>query len=198
MGRIARSELLYNGCYAHVFSRSLTKIRIFQDRFDFDNFLNLLAKVKRKRNFRIYHYCLMNTHFHMVIEVGKVEDFSNALKELKRTYTYSFNGRFKRVGPLWRDRFKSLLIEDENYLSACGVYVEMNPVKAGMVKACEEWEFSSSRHYILGKKDGLIDEYEREEIPTNIDTDDDSIFTKGCGVGSKLFNILLRQQVGGG
>ncbi len=198
MGRIARTELLYDGCYTHIFSRSLTRIRIFKDESDFNQFKRLLTGVKEKAKFLIYHYCLMNTHFHMVIELGEVEAFSNALKELKRTYTYLFNGKYKRVGPLWRERFKSMLIEDESYLSACGFYVEMNPVKAGMVKACEEWKYSSSRHYELGKKDDLIDEYEREPMPADIDIDDDSTFTKGCGIGSRLFNILLRQQLGTG
>jgi REP element-mobilizing transposase RayT len=198
MGRIARNELFYDGCYAHVFSRSLTKNKIFLVEEDFEKFKGLLRVAKLKGQFQIYHYCFMHTHFHLVVEMGEVRSFSASMKELKRMYTYYFNEKNKRVGPLWRERFKGMLIENELYLSACGYYVEMNPVKENVVRERTLWRYSSSRYYEWGNKDELVDSYERQEIPSYIDVEDEDVFAKGSGVGSRMFKILLRQEVGMG
>ena len=196
MGRIARTDLLYNDCFAHVFSRSIARHFIFKGQNDFEEFRNLLKEAKQAGEFSIHHYCLMNTHFHMAVNIHNTERFSRALKELKRTYTYWFNKKYKRFGPLWRDRFKSMLIEDEEYLYACGQYIENNPVKAGMVKSSEEWLYSSSRFYQLGKVDDLVDCYQHGEMPMDVDINESPMFEKGSGIGSKLFKVLLRQEVG--
>lgn len=133
MGRIARNDILYDGCYAHVFSRSFEKRKIFESEKDFEYFKDLLLKTKKKYEYQIHHYCIMQTHFHMVVTIGNVRHFSTGLQVLKKTYGEYYNFNHKRFGPLWRERFKSLLIENERYLYACGLYVEHNPVKAGMV-----------------------------------------------------------------
>ena len=116
------------------------------------------------------------------------------MKELKVGYTKYFNKKYKRTGPLWRDRFKSLLIEDENYLYACGLYIEYNPVKAGIVEKAEDWSCSSSAYYFLGKEDSLIDPYDRDNLPEDIDIGDERFFTKGRGIGSELFRIQLEDK----
>jgi len=198
MGRIARTDLLYNDCFAHVFSRSIAKHFIFKEKNDFDEFKDLLLLAKQKGKFLIHHYCLMNTHFHMAVNIKDSGLFSGALKELKRTYTYWFNKKYRRYGPLWRDRFKSMLIEDEDYMYACGIYIENNPVKAGMVKSGEDWPYSSAKFYRLGMKDGLTDNYNHDELPLDIDPCEKDEFEKGSGIGSRLFKILLKQEVGVG
>jgi len=98
----------------------------------------------------------MITHFHLVLSLRKLEDFSKALQQIKWQYTHYYNLKYKRYGPLWRERFKSLVIEDERYLAACGQYVEYNPVKAGLVTRCEDWPHSSSRSYFSGEGDPLV------------------------------------------
>ena len=198
MGRIPRNQLLYDGCYAHVFSRSISKQQIFRRSEDFEGFKEFLLNAKRKGNFLIHHYCLMHTHFHLAVTINDVNAFSNSLKELKRNYTYRFNAKTDHRGPLWRERFKSLLIEDEAYLSACGTYIEQNPVKAGLVARIQDWPHSSGRYYEDGILDPLIDYYDAFGLPDEIDLDDEDFFTKGSGIGTGLFRIYLRNEIGAG
>lgn len=198
MGRIARSQLLYDGCYAHVFSRSIAQQKIFRDAKDFEVFKKFLLDAKVKGDFLIHHYCLMHTHFHLAVTINNVNAFSNSLKELKRNYTYWLNARTGHRGPLWRERFKSMLIEDETYLAACGTYIEQNPVKAGLVEGVQDWPHSSGCYYEEGTKDDLIDHYEEYGLPDGIDLDNEDFFTKGSGIGTNLFRIHLRDEVGVG
>ncbi len=193
MARLARSAILYDGCFAHVFSRSMEGRHIFQDDEDFDWFYQLLLGVKQTFDFRIFHYCLMNTHFHLAVGIKKLSYFSRGLQRLKWDYTYWFNKKYVRRGPLWKERFKSLVIEDERYLNACGIYIEQNPVKASMVKSPEKWRYSSSRYYHLGQSDDLVDDYNLPVISSDIKITDDALFMKGLGIGSELFRFCIRK-----
>jgi putative transposase len=196
MGRIPRNSILYDGCFAHVFSRALDQRFIFQADFEFQYFLTMLLDLKKKYQFKIHHYCLMNTHFHMVVSILNTKAFSEALKLLKSQYTNFYNRNHKRAGTLWRDRFKSMLIEDERYLHACGLYVESNPLKAGLVDRVEAWAYSSARYYYLREKDTLIDPYEQKESPEGIDPMNENLFTKGSFIGSEIFKIQTQEAIG--
>lgn len=120
--RIARTELLYAGCYAHVISRSIRKLKIFKDHEDFQSFKDELFIEKRKSGFKVFHYCLMQTHFHLAVNIPDVAAFSRSLANLKSRYTSLFHAKYHLSGPIWRERYKSLLIENEAYLLACGRY----------------------------------------------------------------------------
>jgi putative transposase len=84
----------------------------------------------------------MQTHVHMVIGIQDPNKFSEGMKVLKKAYAHKYNTAHKRFGPVWRDRFKVKLIENEAYLNACGQYVEHNPVEAGMVDNGSSRRFS--------------------------------------------------------
>ncbi len=193
MGRLARSQILFDGCYAHIFTRSLEKRHIFVERRDFDQFSKILLRVKSEYDFRIFHYCLMNTHFHLAVGIGSVERFSRAMRALKWEYTKQFNWKYKHHGPLWRERFKSLLIENEGYLYMCGQYIEQNPLKARMVEEVGQWEYSSAKHYLGLQKDGLIDSYEKPGQPEGVDLNNDDFFLRGGAIGSEWFKFQLRK-----
>ena len=198
VARIARNELLYAGCYAHVISRSIRKSKVFRDREDFKVFSGLLQKVKQEYGFKIYYYCLMQTHFHLTVKVLNVEQFSRAVQKLKSCYTYIFHTKYKISGPIWRERFKALLIENEAYLYACGQYIEHNPVRAGIVKASSEWPYSSSRHYKKGKEDPLVEGFQNNNPPTlikDVDLDDMKTFEKGIVIGSGFFKFQSREKI---
>lgn len=189
MGRRNRRSVLYDGCFAHVFSRSNEKRYIFQAEEDFKEFKSLLLQSKLKYSFRIHHYCLMHTHFHLLVALDSVREFSEGLKWVKWHYAKYFNFRQQRFGPLWRDRFKSLVVENEAYLHACGKYIERNPVEAGMVNKSEDWMFSSSAYYLEGKNDVLVDGYAFDGTSVEIPDDPGSFFTTGSIIGSELFKI---------
>lgn len=194
MGRLSRTEILHDNAFLHVISRSFDGKWVFQDDEDFQQFKYLLKQAKETHQFLVHHYCLMNTHFHLAVSISSSFSFIQGIKELKVSYSKYFNKKHKRKGPLWRDRFKSLLIEDEAYLYACGLYIENNPVSANMVEKAEDWPHSSSAYYLLAKDDSLIDSYDQRNIPKNIDIHNEHFFTKGHGIGSEIFKIQLEDK----
>jgi len=190
--RIARMELLYGDCYAHVISRSIRGLKIFKDNSDFETFKNLLLVEKRRSKFKIYHYCLMHTHFHLVVRIADVLEFSRSLLRLKSRYVSVFHEKYRLNGPIWRSRYKSLLIENEGYLLVCGKYVEENPVEAGLVQCIEDWEHSSGKHYMRGYNDKLVDDYEDMEQARHVNVEEgvkSSDFEKGSLIGSSFFKF---------
>ncbi len=196
MTRTARHKILYNNCFAHIFSRSIETKYIFENPEDFEFFKTLLLETKKARPFKIHHYCLMHTHFHLAVSIPDVATFSQGLKLLKWKYTQYFNHIHKRRGPLWQARFKSLVIEDEAYLHACGLYIENNPVAINLAETASEWPYSSSAYYLENKPDPLIDPYERPDaLPDEVNLNDASAFVKGDAIGSKLFRIYQQDAV---
>ncbi len=194
MGRKNRGSILFDGCWAHVFSRATEKKYIFREEADFKKFKDILLEAKTRHEFKIHHYCLMSTHFHIVVSIPSVQQFSEGLKWVKWSYARYFNLKNRRFGPLWRDRFKSLVIEDERYLRACGQYVEANPVEAGMVNRCEDWAHSSSRYYLRKAKDTLVDGYTFNGEPLVVAGNREEYFTKGHVIGSELFKIHCQEE----
>ena len=189
MSRVSRNQLLYPGCYAHIISRSIRKLKLFNDEDDFKFFKKLLIQAKTKARFKIYHYCLMQTHFHLAVMMEDLKDFSFAIRDIKRDYAYQFHAKYKLSGPIWRERFKSLLIEDQRYLYACGKYIEGNPVKSQLVKQAIDWFYSSSRCYELNEKDGLVDSYARGDKNYKEEVMNGTDFESGSVIGSDFFRF---------
>ncbi len=179
VARLARTNILSDGCCLHVISRSIRKLEIFRDDEDFEAFRELLIKIKQEYGLKVLHYCLMSTHFHLAIKISTAEGFIRGLQKLKSQYVYKFHSKYRLSGPIWRERFRSLLVEDETYLYACGQYIENNPVKAGLVKENMQWKHSSSRHYQNSIIDPVVDGYEAiglPQLPGDIDLSDKEIF----------------------
>ena len=195
MSRVKRSQVLYPGCYAHIISRSIRKEKVFKGSEDFEQFLILLKETKEKYSFNLFHYCLMRTHFHFVVQIISLEEFSKALYFLKKSYVFYYHSKYKLSGPIWRERYKSLLIENELYLYACGQYIEHNPVKAGIVLKAEDWEYSSAKHYLNKENNPLIGSYKMSEEADKMPYIDVKEFEKGDGVGSDLFKFKLRKGI---
>jgi len=179
----------------HVFSRSIAKQKVFKTSEDFESFKKLLTEKKSENCFKIFHYCIMNTHFHLAAKIIILGNFSKALQQIKWHYTRYFNRKHKRWGPLWRERFRSMLIENEEYLYACGQYIELNPVKARMVKTQDQWQYSSARHYSRKQQDPLIDAYETTALPQDLDLDDSNEFERGSVIGSGLFKYKILKGI---
>jgi len=137
----------------------------------------------------------MNTHFHLVVKIELLEAFAKGLQKVKWEYTRRFNAKVNRQGPLWRERYKSILIENERYLAACGQYVENNPVRAGMVREGVFWKYSSAGHYETGKKDCVVDDYDWSGVPVDVDPNNWKEFEKGQGIGSSWFKYCLKNKI---
>jgi len=170
-------------------------LKLFNEAEDFHFFKDLLIQAKLKAKFKIYHYCFMQTHFHLAVRMGDLKDFSYAIRDIKRDYAYKFHTKYNLSGPIWHERFKSLLIENEDYLYACGKYIEKNPIKAQLVEKAEDWLYSSRRCNELNEKDELVDCYEKDvkfnkEIMLN-----GADFEKGSVIGSDFFRFQFLKNL---
>jgi len=191
MPRIARF-IEPNGFY-HIISRALNETWIFRDSADFNHFIQLAHTAKEKFPICLFHYVLMNTHFHMVLQTSNHAVLSGHIAYLKWHYTMWMRKKYSWRGPLWRERYKSLPIENEDYLYACGIYIEYNPVRAGICAHPTDYPYSSFRKYHLGITDTLVDNYEistnsKQLLQSNYNLDiAKNIFSLSPAIGSNLF-----------
>ena len=98
----------------------------------------------------------MSNHYHLILFNGVPENLSNGIKLLNQSYTQYFRKKHGGIGHLWQDRFKSFVIQDGKYLLECGRYIELNPVRAGMAVAPEDYKWSSYNFYAFGKDNALL------------------------------------------
>ena len=144
-----------SGIY-HIMFRGSNKQSIFLDKWDYIKFLELLKKVKEKMGFELYAYCLMTNHVHLIIKEKNERDISETMKRLLGEYVVWFNLKYDRTGVLMENRYKSQAVEKDEYFLHVIRYVHQNPLKAGIVKQIDEYEWSSYRDYI-SKTEGLTD-----------------------------------------
>ena len=141
MPRSARVTI-QKACY-HIITRGNQKQTVFKEPSDFQKYLLLVMRYKQKHNFKLYCFCLMPNHVHMIIEVDKPETLNKIMRGLNLSYTLYFNLKYQKVGHLWQDRFKSRIIEKDAYLLECISYIETNPMRASLVSNLNEYPWSS-------------------------------------------------------
>lgn len=153
--RVAPSKHIY-----HVLTRGNNRQDVFEDEEDFRKYLELLHRYKEKYRFELYHYVLMTNHVHLVIEPSEGGGgLSEIMKGINLAYAQHYKRRYSHTGHFWQDRYKSIIISKDNYLLACGSYVELNPVRAKIVEDPKEYPWSSYRVYAYGRSDKLVDEH---------------------------------------
>ncbi len=141
----------------HILTRGNNRQTVFKDERDYKYYLYLLKLYKEEHRFLLYHYCLMTNHVHLILETTSETNLSKLMKQLNLAYMYHFRKKYHYWGHFWQGRFKSLLIEKDEYLIACGRYVEFNPVRAKIVDNPKDYLWSSYRIYAYGLKDELVD-----------------------------------------
>ena len=147
MPRTAR-EKSKSGIY-HIILRGVNKQIIFEDDEDAEKFMHTLEDYKEKSGYKIYGYCLMRNHIHLLIKEEK-EKLGTALRRIGASFVYWYNWKYDRIGHLFQDRYQSEVVEDDNYLLTVIRYIHQNPLKAGLVKGSLEYKWSSYSEY-LGK-----------------------------------------------
>jgi putative transposase len=150
-------RLIMDNASYHIIARGNQKQHTFLEEEDFVKYLDLLRHYKRKYNFRLYGYCLMPNHIHLILEIKSGSDLGKLMQGLNQTYTIWFNEKYKKVGHLWQGRYKSMIIEKDRYMFACIEYVELNPLRANIVKSPFDYPWNSWQVRFGYKKDSLLD-----------------------------------------
>lgn len=132
-----------NGIY-HVMTRGVRKWPIFTERRDRLRFLQLLAEVVGKREWRCHAHCLMTNHYHLLVQTPHA-DISAGMQWLNGVYAQWFNWRYGYEGHVFERRFRSLLVEGDAHLIELTRYIVLNPVRAGACGHVREWRWSSYR-----------------------------------------------------
>jgi len=140
MARPLRLE--FPGAIYHVTSRGNARQKIYVDDNDRLLFLSNLDSVVERYNWICHAYCLMNNHYHLLIETPD-SNLSIGMRQLNGIYTQGFNRRHKEVGHLLQGRFKAILVDKDNYLLELCRYIVLNPIRAGFVNKLSEYKWSS-------------------------------------------------------
>jgi len=143
MPRRARLEL--SSIPMHITQRGVNRCAVFFDPGDRRHYLRLLHRAARQHEIAVHAYALMDNHVHLLTSSEAVGSTSAAMRWLGQCYAQAFNRRYGRTGTLWEGRFKSCLVECENYLLAVYRYIDLNPVRAAMADSPEQYPWSSAR-----------------------------------------------------
>ncbi len=154
---MARLPRLYvSGCAQHIIQRGNNRQACFFDDTDYVVYLDKLKEASEKYGVAIHAFVLMTNHVHLLATPSDATGLSRTLQYLGRYYVRYINTTYQRTGTLWEGRFKSTLVDSENYLLTVSRYIELNPVRAGMVTHPSEYPWSSYRGNALGKKISLL------------------------------------------
>lgn len=145
MARPLRIE--YPGALYHVTSRGNEQKDVFKSRRDRDQFLSYLESAVERYGVVIHAWCLMNNHYHLLLETPD-GNLSQIMRHINGAYTTYFNVKRKRAGHLFQGRYKAILVDADAYAAELSRYLHLNPVRAGMVNKPEEHEWSSYRQYV--------------------------------------------------
>lgn len=145
MSRPLRIE--YPGAYYHVMNRGLAHGKIFLNDADRERFLELVSEICHLWGLGVYVYCLMGTHYHLLLQTPG-GGLSRAMRHLDGIYTQRFNRAHRRDGPLFRGRYKTILVDADKYFLAVARYIHQNPVEAGIVSELNRYPWSSHGAYL--------------------------------------------------
>ena len=145
MSRPLRIEI--EGAFYHITARGNERRSIFLIERDFTRFLDRLERIYERYGVLIHSYVLMSNHYHLLLETPR-GSLTAALHDLNTAYTNYFNRRHDRVGHLFQGRYRSILVDKDNYLLELSRYIHLNPVRAGMVRRPEAYRWSSYSSYL--------------------------------------------------
>jgi REP-associated tyrosine transposase len=153
MARLARVHL--PSVPQHIIQRGNDRQACFACKEDFVAYLGWLKEYAHKNKVAIHAWVLMTNHVHILCTPTSKDDISRMMQSVGRQYVRYFNYTYQRTGTLWEGRYKSCLVQAENYLLELYRYIELNPVRAGMVEDPSEYPWSSYQINALGKTSTL-------------------------------------------
>jgi putative transposase len=154
MARIGRIVLV--DCPLHIVQRGINRSACFFSEGDYLTYLRLLSTFSARFNCSVHAYCLMTNHVHLLVTPHATNACALLMKNLSQQYVQRTNHRLGRSGTLWEGRFHSSLVTTEHYVLACYRYIELNPVRAGMVESAHQYGWSSHAANARGQGAGFL------------------------------------------
>ncbi|MDX8396554.1 MAG: transposase [Mariprofundaceae bacterium] len=165
-----KSRFFVAGMPVHVVQRGNNRQPIFFDGGDYRLYLAWLKEAAEKYGCAVHAYVLMTNHVHLLVTAEDATGIGRMMQYIGRYYVQYVNHTYDRTGTLWEGRYKSSLIDADEYLLVCSRYIEMNPVRASMVKHPSEYEWSSYHANANGEVDVIL---KRHELYLSLGTTDD-------------------------
>jgi len=199
-----RARITYEGAFHHVMNRGIEGLSIFTEASFKDKFIEILTEKTGKLKIRLFAYCIMDNHYHIVLENtgNRMADF---MKQLNGQYGTFYRKQVKGKGYVFQNRFKSTLIQDTAYLQMAITYVLRNPLRAKIITGYDSYKWSSGQYY-FSKKNSIIetdfvnglfgDKSLLDEMVKSIKTDELSVIKTKYGhiLGKKNFlEIALKK-----
>lgn len=150
--------LMHNASY-HVITRGIHRDDIFLCDEDFKKYLFYLWKYKTKYTANIYAYCLMSNHVHLLVDPEAPLYLRKIMHGLNLSYASYFNAKYKKCGHLWQNRYKSFIVQKDEYLLNAISYIEYNPVRAKICTRGEDYHWSSYRSRVFGENNKVLDSF---------------------------------------
>ena len=149
MARPLRIE--FPGAIYHVTSRGNERKAVYKSQRDREKFISYLESATERYEAVIHVYCLMDNHYHLLIETP-AGNLSQIMHHVNRVYTTYFNTKRSRAGHLFQGRYKAILIDADEYAKELSRYIHLNPVRAGIAETPTEYKWSSCQYYTVKKK----------------------------------------------
>ncbi|MCZ7596732.1 MAG: transposase [Gammaproteobacteria bacterium] len=151
-----RARIYIPGLPYHIVQRGNNRQACFLDPADFRFYLDLWQRIARRYGTAVHAYCLMTNHVHFLVTPESRDSISRTMKDVGSRFARYVNRRYKRTGTLWEGRHRSSLVQSDRYLLTCYRYIELNPVRAGMVRHPGQYEWSSFHLNSRGKAGWLV------------------------------------------
>jgi putative transposase len=155
-----RARLSMPGIPWHIIQRGNNRSACFYADEDYSLYLHYLGELSEKFECAIHSYVLMTNHVHLLMTPQREDSAALLMKHLGQRYVQYINRSYQRSGTLWEGRFRSCLTQSESYVLACYRYIELNPVRANMVRHPRDYRWSSYRTNAEGKANALITPHE--------------------------------------
>jgi putative transposase len=149
-------RLILPGVPVHIVQRGNDRMRCFREDGDFVFYRAQLRTLSRKFSCAIHAYCLMPNHVHLLVTPDVAPGCAGLMKELSQRYASHFNRKYGRTGTLWEGRFRSCIVDSTSYVLACYRYIELNPVRAGIVAHPSLYPWSSYAGNMGMRADALV------------------------------------------
>lgn len=202
MGRSWREE--YKGGIYHVIARGNNKEYVFKESIDKGYFIKLLKEYYLAMGYVIYGFVLMDNHYHIIIQTLD-KKLQEIMHQINNKYSKYFNYKYERVGHVFQGRYKAVLIQNEIYLIQVLRYIHQNPVRAGLCKKVQEYEWSSDVYYrkrinSFISADTVLDMLDRDTIKAKetyikfMDEEEAEDYSNLQSIGEDAYQIMCKSR----